>query len=360
MTLSGAAAVALVCGLGAPTAEAQVPAISSASLGPATGSGLPTSAATTLSPLSLARRLQPKAPSSARYPGTKCRLFPATSWWHADISRLPVNSHSAQWLSVANAGSTLLHPDFGPNFDDPSNPYGIPITVVRQKHPSKKLSFEYSDESDHVGYPLNAKTRIEGGWNAPGDRHALVINAKTCRLYEVYHTRLTSDGWTAGSGATWSLKNNALRPNDWTSADEAGLAITPGLLRWDEVADDHIDHAIRFTLDGTGGYHIWPARHPRNFSDANPNTPPLGSRFRLNASFDVSSYSPYARRILIAMKSYGLALADTGSDWYFCGTSDTRWPNSLLDELKTVPASAFQAVDTGPLRITNNSARSRR
>ena len=165
-------------------------------------------------------------------------------------------------------------------------------------------------------------------------------------------------GWTAGSGAVWSLTSNKLRPQGWTSADAAGLPILPGLLRYREVARGHVDHAIRFTTNVTDRRHVWPARHDAG-SVSDPSYPPMGARFRLKASFPVSGYRADTRTVLLAMKRYGLVLADNGSPWYFQGTADDRWPSGLLDQLKTIPASAFEAVDTAPLRIRSGSGKAR-
>jgi hypothetical protein len=239
-------------------------------------------------------------------------------------------------------------------------PYGIPITYVSGSHPKVQVKFTYSSESDHVGYPLGSDTKIEGGSNAPGDRHAIVVDRATCRLYETWDTRHTAHGWTAGSGATWSLKGNKLRPAGWTSADAAGLPILPGLLRVDEVKAGHVDHAIRFTASHTADRYLWPARHyASNLSGA--QYPPMGARFRLKASFSTAGYSKATRVVLQAMKTYGLILADNGSDWYFQGESstgwNTAWGNKMLDELKTIPGSAFEAVDESSLEVSSSSAR---
>lgn len=300
------------------------------------------------------------APSSKKLPGTKCRAFPASSVWHADISGLPVHPRSADWLASTDAATTRLHPDFGPSYGEQPVPYGIPVTVVKTKaKPKKKVRFDYADESDRVRYPLNRKTKIEGGWNAAGDRHAIVVHAKSCKLFETWNTRLTGSGWTAGSGAVWSLKSNKLRPAGWTSADAAGLPILPGLLRWDEVKSGKVDHAIRFTIGSSQDSYLWPARH-RAGSTNDPGVPPMGARFRLASTFDMSGYSAQAQVVLTAMKRHGMVVADNGSDWYFQGTSDSRWPEDLISELKRVPASGFEAVDVAPLQASPNSGRALR
>ncbi|WP_332665731.1 hypothetical protein, partial [Aeromicrobium sp.] len=209
--------------------------------------------------------------------------------------------------------------------------------------------FDYSDESDHVRYPLGADTRIEGGRNSDGDRHAIIVNKATCRLYETWATRKTAAGWRAGSGATWSLTSNRLRPDTWTSADAAGLPILPGLLRWNEVEAGTVDHAIRFTTDVTSNHHLWPARHHAGSTNS-WNYPPMGARFRLRAGYDASHLGPRARVVVRAMKKYGLVLADNGSPWFFQGEQNAHWPVRMIEDLKKIPASAFVAVDTSSLR----------
>jgi hypothetical protein len=252
--------------------------------------------------------------------------------------------------------SRELHPDFGPSFGEQPAPYGIPITVVGAAHRRVHVSFRYAGESDHVRYPLGADTRIEGGQLRTGDRHAVILDKSRCRLYETWATSRRGGRWHAGSGATWALGSNALRPDGWTSADAAGLPILPGLLRYREVVVQHrVNHAIRFTTDVTDTRHIWPARHDAG-SVSNRAYPPMGARFRLKAAFDISGFRADTRSVLQAMKMYGLVLADNGSPWYFQGAADRRWPTGMLDELKSIPARAFVAVDTRPMRIRPESA----
>jgi len=292
-------------------------------------------------------------------PGTACTAFPANNYWHADVSRLPSDTRGPAWM--ANMSPTRkLHPDFGPSYGAQPVPYGLPITYVPSSHPKVSVSFTYADESDQVGYPLGTDTQIEGGANSTGDRHAVIVDTGTCRLYELWNLHRTSSGsWWAGSGATWSLASDALRPAGWTSADAAGLAILPGLLRYDEVRAGSVDHAIRFTTDTTSRAYLWPARHQAGSTTDVAHYPPMGARFRLKASFPISTYRADTRVVLTAMKKYGLVLADNGSPWYFQGTADDAWPSGLLDELKTIPASAFEAVSTAPLELTSSSARVR-
>ena len=183
----------------------------------------------------------------------------------------------------------------------------------------------------------------------------LIVDRGTCRLFELYDVHHANGRWTAGSGATWSLTSDKLRPAGWTSADAAGLSILAGLLRLDEVKAGHVDHAIRFTTDVTDRSYIWPARHQAG-SVSDSSYPPMGARFRLKASYQPVGLGAAARVVVMAMKTYGLVLADNGSPWYFQGTSEQGWPNGMLDELKTIPARAFQAVDTSSLKSSSSSA----
>jgi hypothetical protein len=289
---------------------------------------------------------QASAPKVVPVAGTSCPTFPASNWWHADVSKLPVNRLSAKWLSHMSPRDNL-HPDFGPSYGDGPN-YGIPVTVVGSSHAKVAVKFQYAGESDKVKYPLGTDTRIEGGRSSSGDKHAIVVDKGTCRLYETWNTRLVKGVWHAGSGATWSLRSNKLRPNGWTSADAAGLPILPGLLRWSEVASGHVDHAIRFTTDVTSTRHLWPARHDAG-STSSANYPPMGARFRLRASYNSSKLGAQARTVVAAMKKYGLVLADNGSPWYFQGEQNAKWPGKLIEDLKKIPASQFVAVDTRSL-----------
>jgi hypothetical protein len=276
--------------------------------------------------------------------GTHCSVFPSDNVWNTDVSNLPLDPRSGDWLQSMHAGSTNLHPDFGP----PN--YGMPFTVVKHSTRRHSVHFHYASESDKARYPFTSHTPIEGG----SDRHALMLDRSSCKLYELYAAQWNRGHPRAGSGAIFNLHSDALRPAGWTSADAAGLPIFPGLLRYDEVARGFIGHAIRFTADVTTNDYIWPARHEAGVSD--PHAPPMGARFRLNAGFDLSGFSTKARVILRAMKTYGLILADNGSDWYFQGTRDKRWTNNLLDELKSVPASAFDAVDESDCQVAPDSA----
>jgi hypothetical protein len=263
-----------------------------------------------------------------------------------------------------DAAGTDLHPDFGPNSG--GYPYGIPVTVVTSSHPLAAVSFTYADESDRGPYPFGADTLIEGGAQAGGDRHAIMVNSGTCELYELWNARYAAAGASAGSGATWNLRSNALRPSGWTSADAAGLPVLPGLLSYAQVqaavaAGKPITHAIRFTADRTQSAFIWPARHAAG-SSSSASLPPMGARFRLAASFSVAGFcsasTPYcadARAILVEMQHYGLILADNGSNWFFQGSAFPQWPDGLISLLKGIPARAFQAVSESCLMVSPNS-----
>ena len=294
------------------------------------------------------------AGTSRNLPGTTCPAFPANNYWHKDISALPVHPRSAQWMSHMSS-TRPLHPDFGPSYGAQSVPYGIPITYVAGTHPKVSVSFDYADESDRVGYPLGADTKIEGGQMTDGDRHAIVVDKTACRVYETWATHKDGTTWYAGSGATWNLKTNSLRPSGWTSADAAGLPILPGLLRYDEILAGRVDHAIRFTTNVTDKRFIWPARHQAG-SVNNLSYPPMGARFRLKKGYSTAGLRADTLIVVKAMKAYGLVLADNGSPWYFQGTQDTRWQSAMLDQLKRIPASAFEAVDSAKMMLAPNSA----
>jgi hypothetical protein len=288
----------------------------------------------------------PSAAHAAPVPGTACDVFPANNIWNTDISTLPVNPNNSRWKKAMHTKTTKLHPDFG------APPYGMPFVVVDNSTPTTPVDFQYADESDPGPYPFTASTPIEGG----SDRHAFMINSDTCALYELFNARWNGGSPTAGSGAIFDLGSNALRPAGWTSADAAGLPIFPGLVRYDEVQAGAIDHAIRMTVDCTRRSYLWPARHEAGSS--NRDCPPMGARFRLLMSFDDSHFSPDARVVVDALKHYGLIVADNGSDWYFQGTEDGSWSDSLLDQLKTIPASQFQAVSEGGCKVDPDSAES--
>ena len=288
-------------------------------------------------------------------PGTQCPAFPADDVWNTPITGLPVNAHSSTWLASMDSSATLLHPDYGPS-GDPKSPYGIPWQVVSPSQPLVPVTFDYADQSDKGPYPLSATTLIEGG----SDRHALMVNPSTCTLYELFDTYYHPGGKsTAGSGAIWHLRSDALRPAGWTSADAAGLPILPGLVNYNEVSSGAMHHAIRFTVQCTQQSYLWPARHEAGQN--NSKCPPMGARFRLNAGFNLpsSECSKMCQTVVTTMKTYGLILADNGSNWYFQGTADTRWTYTEVDQLKQIPAKDFVAVDESCLMVSANSGQAR-
>src|SRR5580692_7176 len=291
------------------------------------------------------------------FPGTNCPAFPADNVWNTPITGLPVDANSATWLASMSSSSTYLHPDYGPS-GNPRAPYGIPWNVVHKATVFTHVTFQYASESNRRPYPLTASTPIEGG----SDRHALMVDpyqsasSAACTLFETFDTYYHPSGRsTAGSGSTWNLRSNSLRPSGFTSADAAGLPILPGLVNFNEVASGAMDHAIRFTADCTQESYLWPARHEAGQDDS--SCPPMGARFRLNASFTLpaSQCSAFCQTVLTTMKTYGLILADNGSNWYFQGTADRRWTYTEVDQLKAIPASAFAAVDESCLMVSANS-----
>ena len=271
--------------------------------------------------------------------------------WNTSVAGLPVNAKSTTWLASMDASQAFLHPDYGPS-GNPAQPYGIPWQVVSPQQALVHVNFTYASESDPGPYPLSASTPIENG----SDRHAIMVEPQTCNLYELWDTVYEAGGRsTAGSGAIWNLDSNALRPAGWTSADAAGLPILPGLVNYDEVSAGAMDHAIRFTAACTQSAYIWPARHQAGQS--NSDCPPMGARFRLNASFNLpaSECSAMCQTVIKTMKTYGLILADNGSNWYFQGTADTRWTYDQVDQLKQIPANQFVAVNESCLMVNSNS-----
>ena len=236
-----------------------------------------------------------------------CPLFPADNVWHADVSRLPVHPRSGAYLAAMGAGAGI-HADFGSGTWE-GGPVGIPYTVVQ---------------------------------------------AGTCRLYELFDAHREGGGWRAGSGAVWDLRSNRLRPAGWTSADAAGLPILAGLVRYEEVARGRIDHAIRVTIDRSQASYLWPARH--HAGQAGASLPPMGLRLRLRAGVDVAGFPYQARVILQAMRTHGLVVADNGSSGFIGGVPDERWDNDALHQLRRVTLADFEAVDTTALRIAPASA----
>ena len=282
------------------------------------------------------------APSSGPGGGATlagCAVFPADNEWNRDVSGDAVDPGSAAYIASIG-GSRFLHPDFG---SDPT--YGIPWTTVPAGQPLVPMSFYYGDESDAGPYPFPRDAPVEAG----GDRHVLVVQQGTCKLYETFDSEFVGPGWSCGSGAVFDLRSNALRPDGWTSADAAGLPILPGLVRRDEVKSGEIRHALRFTTRRTQSAYVHPATHLAS-SDGDPALPPMGMRVRLKAAFDLGPFRGDARVILAALKKYGMFVADNGGDWFISGETHRQWDDDDLEQLKTVPGSAFEVVRLGTLR----------
>jgi hypothetical protein len=284
-----------------------------------------------------------------------CPLFPADNVWHADVSRLPVHPRSGAYLAAMGRGAGL-HADFGAGTWE-GGPIGIPYTVVPAGQARVPVRFGDAGESDPGPYPVPPDAPVEGGPDAGGDRHLLVVQAGSCRLYELFDAHREGGGWRAGSGAVWDLRSNRLRPDGWTSADAAGLPILAGLVRYEEVARGRIDHAIRVTVDRSQASRVWPARH--HAGQAGSSLPPMGLRLRLRAGVDVGGFPYQARVILQAMRTHGLVVADNGSSGFIGGVPDERWDNDALHQLGRITLADFEAVDTTPLRVSAASAASR-
>jgi hypothetical protein len=261
-----------------------------------------------------------------------CPIFPSDNWWNLDISQSEVDPNSDAYIASMGANDPL-HADYG-------TIYGIPYVVVDGDTPRTTVSFDYDDESDPGPYPIPANPPIEGG----GDRHIIMIETDECKLYEIFAAVDEGGGqWSAGSGAIFDLRTNARRPDGWTSADAAGLAIFPGLVRYDEVMAGEIKHAIRFTASRTRSAYVWPASHEAS-SITDPDVPPMGMRIRLKANVDISMLSPEAQVVARALKKYGGILADNGSDWYFTGAPDPRWDDDAAADIRQLHGRDFEVV----------------
>ncbi|HEX3041138.1 MAG TPA: hypothetical protein VHP56_03505 [Solirubrobacterales bacterium] len=276
--------------------------------------------------------LSPRAPSL----GTEAA-------WNQDISKAPRDPRSSAYVAYIDAhGGESLHPDFGS-----PRPYGFPYSVVGPGQRMLPVHYTaYGDESDPGPFPVPGKAPVEGGNRSDGDRHVLVVDRAGCRLYELYRAFFVAEPrphWNADSGTTWDLRSAARRPEGWTSADAAGLPIFPGLVRYDEAASGRVEHAIRVTVESTRNAWVHPASHCAGDS-SDPSAPPMGLRLRLKAGYGLGRFSGPARAIAVAMKRYGLIVADNGSNWFFSGTSDCRWDDENLNQLKGIPGSAFEAV----------------
>jgi len=291
-------------------------------------------------------------PSAAAAPlpsAPGCPLFPRTNVWNKPVDRLPLAANSRAIVDAIGADLNV-HADFGSGTWN-GGPIGIPYTVVSGSQARVDVDFDYAGESDRGPYPIPANVQIEGGRASDGDRHALIVDRESCRLFELFalYPRSGSPPWSAGSGAIWNLRSNRLRPAGWTSADAAGLPILPGLARYDEVARGAIDHPLRFTVSRSRRAYVFPARHHAS-SETSANLPPMGIRLRLRSSFPVRRFPPQARVVLRALKRYGMIVSDNGSSWYISGAPNPRWSNDQLHTLHRVKGSDFRVVDTRRLR----------
>jgi hypothetical protein len=276
--------------------------------------------------------LSPRAPS-----------LPTEAAWNQDISKAPRDPRSAAYIAYIDFhGGDHLHPDFGS-----PRPYGFPYSVVDAGQQLLPIRYTaYGEESDRGPFPIPAKAPVEGGNGSDGDRHVLVVDRSDCKLYELYRAFYVAQPrphWNADSGTAWDLRSAARRPDGWTSADAAGLPIFPGLVRFDEAASGRIEHAIRVTFESTRNAWIHPASHCAG-DTSNPNAPPMGLRLRLKAGYGLANFSGPAKAIAIALKRYGLIVADNGSNWFFSGSSDRRWDDDNLNQLKRIPGSAFEVI----------------
>jgi hypothetical protein len=293
--------------------------------------------ATAAVPLALA--LAPASAGAATFLGG-CPVFPATNAWNRDVSKLAVDPRSAAYISSIGA-SRFLHADFGGG-----GQYGIPFRVVPPTQSRVPIRFtDFGDESDRGPYPVPLNAPVEGG----SDRHVLTLQRGTCKLFELYNAQRSGGGWAASSGAVFNLRSNALRHEGYTSADAAGLPILPGLARYDEVRRGVITHALRFTVQRSQRGYIHPATHQAG-SSSDPALPPMGLRLRLKAGYSLRRFHGQALVILRALKRYGMLNADNGTSWYITGAADRRWNDDDLNQLKTVPGNAFEAVQTGRIR----------
>jgi hypothetical protein len=271
------------------------------------------------------------------------RLLPDDSPWHQDISKSPVDPRSERILARVGLDKTL-HPDFGGVYE--GTPIGIPYVVVPGTQKKVPISFKDAEESEPGPYPIPPNAPIEGGPNSKDDRHVIVLDRDNWKLYEVFNAFPDGKGgWKGDSGAIWDLRKNQVRPPRWTSADAAGLPILPGLVRYDEAVEKGaIEHALRFTLRKTRRAYVPPASHWAS-RDHDEDLAPMGMRVRLKANYDVSGFTPEVKAILVALKKYGMFLADNGSDFYVSGTHDPRWDSDKMRQLKRIKGRDLEVVE---------------
>ena len=280
-----------------------------------------------------------------------CPPFPANSVFNTQIVALPTDARSADYIASIGA-NTALHPDFGTVYD--GGPIGIPYIAVPTAQPFVPVAFDEPDESEPGPYPIPPNAPVEYG----SDRHVLVVQSGNCKLYEIgVGVKQANGSWHAYSGATWDLNSNALRPETWTSADAAGLPMLPLLVRYEDVQVHVIDHALRFTANTTRHAYVWPGRHYAS-SNTQANRPPMGQRFRLKASVNIEAMaiSAEAKVIFRALQTYGMFLADNGSDWYISGAPDSRWnDDELVSAFSKLKGNDFEAIDESSLIVNKDS-----
>ncbi|MEA2945986.1 MAG: hypothetical protein QOI40_1316 [Alphaproteobacteria bacterium] len=277
------------------------------------------------------------------------RLLPDESPWYRDVSKDRVDRSSNRILARIGM-SKPLHADFGPEWQ--GAPIGIPYVVVSKSQARVPVTFTYAEESDPGPYPVPPTPPIEGGPQGKGDRHILVLDRDTWMLWELFNAfPAGKGGWKADSGAIWDLKKHQVRPAGWTSADAAGLPILPGLVRHDEVVGRKaLEHAVRFTLAKTRRAYMAPASHWAS-RDHDDDLPPMGMRVRLKADYDLSGFAPEARVVLLALKKYGMILADNGSDNFISGAPDPRWDVDALRQLRRVQTKDLEVVEMNDVVI---------
>jgi hypothetical protein len=314
-----------------PIAVTVVAALGVASVATAVPTTITTGAMATVP----AKRLRPPGPRVG-----DCPIFPSTNAWNQEIATAPVHPLSGQIINHINSiGGQFVHPDVGSDF-------GIPFIVVPANEPLVPVAYDpYGDESDPGPFPIPLTAPVEAGTDA----HVLAVRQGTCELFELFGAQSTPTGWLAQSGAKFDLNTGALRTIGFTSADAAGLPILPGLVRYDEVAAGLVDHAIRVTFSRTQRGFVLPATHFAS-SNSDPTLPAMGMRFRLRADYPIAGLTGQALIIATAMQRYGLIVADNGSNWFFQGALDPGWDDTDLDQLKAIPGTAFEVVDTGPVR----------
>jgi hypothetical protein len=274
------------------------------------------------------------------------RVLPGDSAWNTPIDHLPADPQS-QALIAAIGADAPLHPDFGTTYK--GAPLGIPYVVVDAATKRYPVKFEYADESDDVYYPIPPNPPIEGTVNGKGDgdRHLIVIDRDHGRLFELLGLKPDGHGWKAECGAVWSLLGDTQRPRGWTSADAAGLPIFPGLVRYDEAVElGKIEHALRFTARKTARAYIAPATH---FASREREGPPMGVRLRLKASVDPGKFPAQVRPVVVALKRYGMLLADNGGALFLSGAPDPRWRDGEIESLKQLHGRDFEVVQMGTI-----------